>query len=55
LMSEEDITKVVKQVLAKTDVQSVQNMGLVMGLVMKELGGKADGNTVKGIVQKLLS
>ena len=30
-------------------------MGKVMGVVMKELDGKADGNTVKTIVQELLS
>jgi len=30
-------------------------MGKVMGVVMKELEGKADGNTVKGIVQDILS
>lgn len=55
LMSEEEITKIVKHVIEKTDINGVQSMGLVMGAVMKELGGKADGNTVKSIVQKLLS
>jgi uncharacterized protein YqeY len=29
-------------------------MGKVMGAVMKELEGKADGNTVKDIVQSML-
>lgn len=55
LMSEEDITKVVKKVIADTGATGLQSTGLVMGNVMKELNGKADGNTVRNIVQRLLS
>ncbi len=55
LMSEEDITKVVKKVIGDSGVSGLQSMGLVMGNVMKELNGKADGNTVRNIVQRLLS
>ncbi|MBI4139200.1 GatB/YqeY domain-containing protein [Candidatus Uhrbacteria bacterium] len=31
------------------------DVGKVMGRVMKEVGGRADGNTVRAIVQRLLS
>lgn len=55
LMSEEDITKVVEKVITQSNSTGVGSMGLVMGSVMKELNGKADGNTVKNIVQSLLS
>ena len=55
LMSEEEITEVVKRIIEEKRVSGVQSMGLVMGMVMKELNGKADGNTVKTIVQSLLS
>ncbi len=55
LMSEEDITKVVIKIIGDSGVSGLQSMGLVMGNVMKELNGKADGNTVKNIVQRLLS
>lgn len=55
LMSEEDITKVVKKVIGDSGASGLQGMGLVMGNVMKELNGKADGNTVRNIVQRLLS
>ncbi len=55
LMSKEDITKVVEKVITQTGNTGVQSIGLVMGSVMKELNGKADGNTVRNIVQSLLS
>lgn len=54
LMSEEEITKIVSRVIADTNASGIQSMGLVMGSVMKELNGKADGNLVKDVVGKLL-
>lgn len=54
LMSEEEITKVVSKVIVDTNSSGMQSMGIVMGGVMKELNGKADGSTVKGIVGRLL-
>lgn len=54
LMSEEEITKVVTKVIVDTNSSGMQSMGLVMGSVMKELNGKADGNMVKDIVGRLL-
>lgn len=55
LMSEADIKNVVQKVIADTKASSMREMGMVMGVTMKELDGKADGNTVKNIVQSLLS
>lgn len=54
LMSEEEITKIVSRVIADSKASGIQSMGLVMGSVMKELNGKADGNLVKDVVGKLL-
>ncbi len=54
LMNEEEIIKVVSKVIADTNSNGMQSMGLVMGSVMKELNGKADGSTVKDIVGRLL-
>ena len=54
LMSEEDITKVVEEKIKKLEATNMGAMGKVMGVVMKELNGKADGNTVKNIVQSKL-
>lgn len=55
LMSDEEISEVVKKVIAQNNVSGIQSMGLVMGMVMKELSGKADGNAVKNVVSSLLS
>jgi uncharacterized protein YqeY len=55
LMSVEEIEKVVKRVIEENEIESIRDMGKVMGMVMKELEGKADGNTVRESVQKLLS
>ena len=54
LMSEDEITKIVSRVIADTKASGMHSMGLVMGSVMKELNGKADGNLVKDVVGKLL-
>lgn len=55
LMPKEDIKKVVEKVIKDTGATSMKDMGKVMGAAMKELEGKADGSTVKDIVQSLLS
>jgi len=55
LMSDEEIEKVVKKVITEKGISDIQSMGTVMGMVMKELNGKADGSAVKSVVQSLLS
>ena len=54
LMSKEEIEKVVKSKMEELGVSSIQDMGRLMGTVMKELQGKADGSQVKEVVQSLL-
>jgi len=54
-MSEDEVRKVVQAKVKELNAESMRDMGKVMGVVMKELEGKADGNTVKGIVQDILS
>jgi uncharacterized protein YqeY len=53
-MSEEEIKQAVEQKIKELGATNIQDMGRVMGAVMKELEGKADGNTVKDIVQSKL-
>jgi hypothetical protein len=55
LMSEEEIKKVVDKKIDELKAESMGDIGKVMGSVMKELEGQADGNTVKNIVQSKLS
>lgn len=50
-MSEDDVRKVVAAVRAKT---GLAQMGPLMGAVMKELKGGADGNVVRKIVEEML-
>lgn len=53
-MSEEEITKVVDQVIADTGAQGMKDMGKVMGAVNGQLAGRADGKTISGIVKARL-
>jgi uncharacterized protein len=53
-MSEEEITAAIKQIIADTGASSVADLGKVMGIASKQLGGKADGKAISGIVKTLL-
>lgn len=53
-LSEDEIAKVVDEVIAKTGAQSMKDMGKVMGMVSKQLAGQADGKTISGIVKAKL-
>ncbi|MBN2868008.1 MAG: GatB/YqeY domain-containing protein [Flavobacteriaceae bacterium] len=54
-MSEEDIAKVVEDVIAKTGAEGMKDMGKVMGMASKELAGRADGKTISNIVKAKLA
>ncbi|MCD8400309.1 GatB/YqeY domain-containing protein [Tenacibaculum finnmarkense] len=54
-LSEEEIAKVVVEVIAKTKATGMKDMGKVMGMASKELAGKADGTTISAIVKKTLA
>lgn len=53
-LSEEGIEKVIKTVIESTSASGMKDMGRVMGLVSKELAGKADGKTISTLVKKNL-
>ena len=55
LLGEDEVRKIIEQKVKEIGAVSVKDMGKIMGVVMKELDGKADGNTVKAIVLELLS
>lgn len=54
-LSSEQIESTIRDVIAETGAASAKDMGKVMGLAMKKLGGSADGVLVRDLVQKLLS
>jgi uncharacterized protein YqeY len=51
--SDEEVEVVAKRVIDE-DKATAADTGKVMGRVMKELGGRVDGNTARAIVQRLL-
>ena len=53
-MSKEDLEKVVSAKVEELKPEGMKDMGKVMGAVMKEIGGNADGNIVREIVQQHL-
>lgn len=53
-MDEAELTTYLQDVIAKTGASSMRDMGKVMGMASKQLGGKADGKTISNIVKKLL-
>lgn len=54
-MDKDEITAFVKDAIAKTGASGMKDMGKVMGLVNKELAGKADGKTISEVVKELLA
>jgi hypothetical protein len=54
-MSEADITKEVIAVIKQTGAVGMKDMGKVMGVVSKNLAGKADGKTISNIVKSQLA
>lgn len=53
--SREKIEEVAKAKMAEMDASDKAAMGKLMGAVMKELGGNADGNLVKEVVTGLFA
>ena len=54
-MSEEEVTAVLKEIIAQTGATGPQDMGKVMGVATKQLAGKAEGRTISTIVKQLLA
>ena len=53
-LSEDEIAQIVRAAIDETGAAVPQDMGKVMGLVMPQVRGKADGRTVSRMVQELL-
>jgi hypothetical protein len=54
-VSDDEIQRVIEEIVAKTGATSMKDIGRVMGESMKALKGKADGNKVQQVVKSLLS
>jgi uncharacterized protein YqeY len=53
-MDRDAIILYVKEAVTRTGATSMKDMGKVMGLVNKELAGKADGKTISEVVKQIL-
>jgi len=54
-LSEEEITKIVGDIIAQTGAEGMKDMGKVMGMASKQMAATADGKTISTIVKQLLS
>lgn len=54
-MSEEELREVIASIIKETGATSQADMGKVMGIANKQLGGKADGKTIAAIVKEILA
>jgi hypothetical protein len=52
-MEEKEIEAITQKIIAESGA-GLKDFGRVMGAVMKEVAGRADGNAVRAVVQKLL-
>ena len=53
-ISEEELRIIIMNIIDKNDASGMKDMGKVMGIVTKELNGKADGKTISTLVKSLL-
>ena len=53
-LSEAEITEAVTLAIAQTGATGIKDMGKVIGMVSKQLAGKADGRLISEIVKKTL-
>lgn len=54
-LTEAEVEKEVKEIIARTGASSMKDMGKVMGEATKALAGKSDGRTISTVVKRLLS
>ena len=54
-LNDEEIEKIVEQVITEVGADGMKDMGKVMGIVSKQLAGQADGKTISAIVKAKLS
>jgi uncharacterized protein YqeY len=54
-MSEEELKKMIGEIVTQVGATSMRDMGKVMGIASKQLGGQADGKSISMVVKQLLS
>lgn len=54
-MSDEELTAVIKEIIAEVGATSAKEMGKVMGVASKKLAGKTEGKAISDKVKSLLA
>jgi len=54
-LSEEEVAKLIAEIISKTRAEGMKDMGKVMGMASQQLSGKAEGKTIANIVKQKLS
>ena len=54
-LTEEELTAALREIIAQVGASSPRDMGKVMGIVSKQLAGKAEGSAIAAKVKELLS
>ncbi len=55
MMSDDELTAELKNIIASVGASSPKDMGKVMGIATKQLAGKAEGSSISRIVKDLLN
>ena len=55
MLTEDEIRDITQKKIAELDAENMSDMGRVMGVMMQELKGKADGSLVSKVVKEELS
>src|SRR3989344_831511 len=53
-LSDEELRTIIQKAISQTGVSNLQNIGTLMGVLMPQVKGKADGSRVSQIVKELL-
>ena len=53
-LSQEELAQLVQQIISEVGASSIRDKGKVMGRLMPQVRGKADGNTVNAMVTRIL-
>ena len=54
-VSDEEVEKIIDELIASSGASSMKDLGKVMGPAMKQLKGKADGKKIQSLVKSKLS
>ena len=54
-LAEEEVTAIIRSIIAQSGASGMQDMGKVMGLATKALAGQADGKLISELVKQLLN